>query len=71
MTDSKGRKIGDRILAHVSPDRRNLLRVILGGAAGFSLPLLASFSLEGLRFEPAEAQTSNMPMDPNMGPTAN
>ena len=44
-------EVGERM----SEDRRQLLKLILGSMAAYSTPLIASFSMEGLRIGSAEA----------------
>ena len=44
-------ELGERM----SEDRRQLLKLILGSMAAYSTPLIASFSMEGLRIGSAEA----------------
>ena len=45
----------DELVERVSEGRRQLLKVLLGGMAAYSVPLMASFSMEGLRFGTAQA----------------
>jgi hypothetical protein len=41
-------------------DRRQLLKLALAGAAVFTVPLMASFSMNSLLTSPALAQAGNM-----------
>ena len=45
MTDSKGRPIADELLKRVAPDRRQMLRMVLGAVGAYAAPVVASFPL--------------------------
>jgi hypothetical protein len=49
----------------VDASRRDFLRKVIAGSA-FAVPLIASFSMEGLTPETAEALASNMTLAPNL-----
>jgi hypothetical protein len=64
----------DDVLARIEPGRREFIRKVIAGTA-FAVPLMASFSMEGLALDPAEAfsanQTcSNQTFSTNMPPDA-
>jgi hypothetical protein len=64
---------GDDILKSVDPARRDFLRKIVAGTA-FAVPLMASFSMEGLSVNAAEAACAYVPYSycsetPYTGPT--
>jgi hypothetical protein len=48
------RPIQPELVERVDDRRRNLLKVVLGGMAAYTTPLMASFSMEGLRIGPVE-----------------
>lgn len=59
------RDVNDEVLQSVGPDRRDFLKLVLGGTA-FAIPLMASFSLDGLSFNEAGAQLApNQTFYPN------
>jgi hypothetical protein len=45
----------DELVERVNESKRQLVKVLLGGMAAYSVPLMASFSMEGLRIGVAEA----------------
>jgi hypothetical protein len=53
----------DEIVERVSESKRQLVKVLLGGMAAYSVPLMASFSMEGLRIGVAEAGVG-VPFEP-------
>lgn len=65
MTDGKDPRDA-QLEAYVPESRRGVLKVILGGAAVYSVPVLSSFSMGGLSFDAALAQGTNMPNMSNM-----
>src|SRR5262245_31119020 len=48
----------DDVVNSVGDDRRDFIRTVIAGTA-FAVPLLASFSMEGLSLEPAEGAPPN------------
>jgi hypothetical protein len=68
MTDDNGRPIQSELVERVDDKRRSLLKVVLGGMAAYTTPLMASFSMEGLRIGSAEAGEPFSSNQPGPGP---
>jgi hypothetical protein len=58
---SSERRDGSRLLDRTDESRRALVKAILGAAGAYSVPLLASFPMSGLRIGTAEAQEFHPP----------
>jgi len=54
----------DELVERVSESKRQLVKVLLGGMAAYSVPLMASFSMEGLRIGAAKAGEPIVPFEP-------
>jgi hypothetical protein len=55
-SSNRERTDGSKLLERTSESRRTLVKAILGAAGAYSVPLLASFPMSGLRIRTAEAQ---------------
>ncbi len=62
MTGHNDTRLSEELEQSVDPARRSLLRKVVSAAAVYSVPVVASFSMEGLRVGEAEAQA----LSPNM-----
>ena len=58
----------ERLLERIDPSRRDVLRKLLVGAAIYSAPMIASFSMESLDGV-ANAQSQNQTVGPTQIPT--
>lgn len=52
----------------VSADKRQFLKLVLGSMTAYSVPLMASFSMGGLRFGSARAQQDTIRYEPDLCP---
>jgi hypothetical protein len=59
MSDKHEPAIDEEVVKSVDPKRRMLLRAVVAAAAIYSVPVVSSFSMEGLRFGEAYAFGSN------------
>lgn len=74
MSDEKCQPINQQVIERMDSHRRQLLKFVLGSAVAYTVPAIASFSMEGLGIGTAEAglppdpdsSATNMPRPPNM-----
>jgi hypothetical protein len=62
MTDDRGRPISPDLVQKVDPQRRTLLKLILGSAVVYAAPLVASFPMQEAQVALAQGYGYMTPM---------